>query len=113
MPSHNSPRKEMRKSKKRRLSNRHYAATTRNLIKKLKNTKDKKEAADLYPKVSSEIDKLAKRNIIHDKKAANLKSKLTKLVNGLQKSKPETKPESKSKSKPESKPENKPENKPA
>ena len=52
-------------------------------IKKLKDTKDKKEASELLTKVSSMLDKLAKKNIIHKNKAANDKSKLTKLVNSL------------------------------
>jgi len=33
--------------------------------------------------VSSMIDKLVKKNIIHKNKASNLKSKLTKKVNAL------------------------------
>ena len=39
----------------------------------------------MFPEVVSMIDKLAKNNIIHDNKAANLKSKLTKKVNALAK----------------------------
>ncbi len=37
----------------------------------------------MLPKVSGMLDKLAKRNIIHNNKAANLKSKLTKHVASL------------------------------
>ena len=37
----------------------------------------------MLPYVSSLLDKLAKRNIIHKRKASNLKSKLTKHVNSL------------------------------
>ncbi len=44
---------------------------------------EKKEAEALLPKVASMLDKLAKRNIIHKNKAANLKSKLMKHVNSL------------------------------
>ena len=40
-------------------------------------------AVELYKTVSSALDKLAKRNIIHKNKAANNKSKLARLVNGL------------------------------
>jgi small subunit ribosomal protein S20 len=43
----------------------------------------KAEATDLLKEVSSMIDKLAKKNIIHWKKAANQKSKLSKLVSKL------------------------------
>ncbi len=45
--------------------------------------KDKKTASELLPKVAAMLDKLAKKNIIHDNKASNLKSSLTKLVNSL------------------------------
>jgi len=45
---------------------------------------DKTEAQTFLPSVLSMIDRLAKRNIIHSNKAGNLKSKLTKFVNGLQ-----------------------------
>ncbi len=45
--------------------------------------KEKEEAAALYPKVSSMLDKLAKKNIIHKNKAGNLKSKLAKMINKL------------------------------
>lgn len=44
---------------------------------------DKTEAETLLKSISSMIDKLAKRNIIHDNKAGNLKSNLTKHVNAL------------------------------
>ena len=37
----------------------------------------------MYPSVVSMIDKLAKRNIIHSNKAANLKSQLSKHVASL------------------------------
>ena len=43
----------------------------------------KKEASSLLVFVSSMIDKLVKKNIIHKNKASNLKSKLTKKVNAL------------------------------
>jgi small subunit ribosomal protein S20 len=52
-------------------------------VKALRGTTEKAEAIALLPKAFSMIDKLAKRNIIHKKKAANLKSKLTIYVNKL------------------------------
>ncbi|GAB3938051.1 hypothetical protein GCM10028804_60590 [Larkinella terrae] len=53
------------------------------MIKRLRLTTDKVAATELYQTVSSLLDKLAKRNIIHKNKASNNKSKLAKLVNGL------------------------------
>jgi len=38
----------------------------------------------MLPKVSSMLDKLAKKHIIHRNKAANLKSSIQKHVNALQ-----------------------------
>ena len=45
---------------------------------------DKEAAAALLPKVSAMIDKLAKINVIHKNKAANLKSGIAVYVNKLQ-----------------------------
>ena len=80
MANHKSALKRIRQTRKRNLHNRYYAKTTRNAIASLRESEDKKEAQASLPKVVSMIDKLAKRNIIHKKKAANLKSKLTKHV---------------------------------
>ncbi|MEQ8908069.1 MAG: 30S ribosomal protein S20 [Vicingaceae bacterium] len=83
MANHKSALKRIRQSRKRNLHNRYYAKTTRNAIAELRESEDKKQATEQFPKVVSMIDKLAKRNIIHDKKAANLKSKLAKHVASL------------------------------
>ncbi len=84
MAHHKSAVKRIRQSAKRRTQNRFYGKTTRNLVGKLRTTKDKKEAQKMLPEVISQLDRLAKRNQIHWKKAANLKSSLTVLVNKLQ-----------------------------
>ncbi|MGB5404249.1 30S ribosomal protein S20 [Robiginitalea sp.] len=80
MANHKSALKRIRRNEAVRLRNRYQHKTTRNAIKKLRSEKDKKKAEALLPAVESMIDKLAKRNIIHSNKAANLKSKLTKQV---------------------------------
>jgi small subunit ribosomal protein S20 len=49
----------------------------------LRELEDKKEAEALFPSVVSMIDRLAKRNIIHTNKAANLKSSLAKRIASL------------------------------
>jgi small subunit ribosomal protein S20 len=83
MANHKSSLKRIRQSNARRLHNRYYAKTARNAVKNLRATEEKSEAQALYPKVCSMLDKLAKKNIIHRNKAANLKSKLAKHVNAL------------------------------
>ncbi len=80
MANHKSALKRIRSSETRRLRNRYQHKTTRNAIKKLREVTDKKEAEALLPSVISMLDKLAKNNVIHQNKAANLKSKLAKHV---------------------------------
>ena len=83
MANHKSALKRVRQSAVRRLRNRYQMKTTRNMIKKLRGTTDKKEAQEMLPKVVSMVDRLAKKNIIHNHTASNNKAKLTKLVNSL------------------------------
>ncbi len=83
MANHKSALKRIRSTEKRRVRNRYQHKTTRNAIKALRDLTDKKEAQEMLLSVTSMIDKLAKKNIIHNNKAGNLKSKLTKHVNSL------------------------------
>jgi small subunit ribosomal protein S20 len=80
MANHKSAIKRIRANDAKRTLNRYQAKTARNAVKSLRNTTDQKEASEKLPKVISMLDKLAKRNVIHKNKAANLKSKLTKTV---------------------------------
>ncbi|EHP45673.1 30S ribosomal protein S20 [Odoribacter laneus] len=83
MANHQSSEKRIRQTATRNARNRYYAKTTRNAVKKLRNTTEKAVAVELLPKVSAMLDKLAKKNVIHDNKASNLKSKLALYVNKL------------------------------
>lgn len=83
MANHKSALKRIRRNEAVRLRNRYQHKTTRNAIKKLRSEEKEKDALALLPTLVSMIDKLAKRNIIHENKAANLKSKLMKHVAGL------------------------------
>lgn len=83
MANHKSSQKRIRQTDVKRLRNRYVAKTTRNSVKSLRATTDKEEAKKVYPQVCSMLDKLAKKNVIHKNKAANLKSKLAKHVNSL------------------------------
>lgn len=85
MANHKSAEKRIRANEAKRVRNRYQHKTTRTKVKQLKATTVKTDADNLLKEVSSMIDKLAKKNIIHWKKAANQKSKLTKFVNALAK----------------------------
>ncbi len=83
MANHKSSIKRIRANEAKRLRNRYQHKSTRTLIKKLRTTTEKSVVVDLFKQVSSALDKLAKKNIIHKNKAANQKSKLAKFVNKL------------------------------
>jgi small subunit ribosomal protein S20 len=80
MAHHKSAKKRIRQTAKRRLENRFYAKTTRNAIRDLRAEKKPDAAAQALPKVFALIDKLAKRGYIHQNKASNLKSGLSKRI---------------------------------
>ena len=83
MANHKSALKRIRSNEAKRLRNKYQHKTTRNAVRDLRASTDKKEAEGMLGKVVSMLDKLAKNNIIHKNKAANLKSKLTKHVAAL------------------------------
>lgn len=83
MAYHKSSEKRIRQTAVKNENNKYYAKTMRNALKDIRSKTSKKEAEELLPKMSSMLDKLAKKNIIHHKKAANLKSSVTKHINNL------------------------------
>ncbi|WP_457616681.1 30S ribosomal protein S20 [Lutibacter sp.] len=83
MANHKSALKRIRSNRVKQLRNKYQHKTTRNAVRNLRATTDKKVAEELFPKVVSMLDKLAKNNIIHKSKAGNLKSKLAKHVAAL------------------------------
>ncbi len=83
MANHKSSIKRIRQTEVKNERNRYQHKTARNLVKKLRTSSDKVEALTLLSETISKLDKLAKRNIIHKNKAANLKSSLTMHVNSL------------------------------
>ena len=91
MANHKSAIKRIRQTETKRQKNRLQHKTTRNAIKQLKDTTSKKEAEKLFTNVSSLLDKLAKNNVIHKNKSANLKSQLASHVNSLKATKSKAK----------------------
>ncbi|MFN5224474.1 MAG: 30S ribosomal protein S20 [Bacteroidota bacterium] len=83
MANHKSAEKRIRSNETKNERNRYQAKTMRNALKDIRATKDKKQASEMLPKLASMLDTLAKNNVIHKSKAANLKSSLAKMVNTL------------------------------
>ena len=83
MANHKSALKNIRSDEAKRFRNRLQHKTMRNALRNFQEIKTKKAAAKALPSLISMIDKLAKRNIIHANKAANLKSKVANHVSSL------------------------------
>jgi len=76
MAHHKSAKKRIKQDEAKTIQNKYVAKTMRNAVKNLRLETDKEAATVAFPKVVSMIDKLAKKNVIHANKAANLKSSL-------------------------------------
>jgi len=83
MAHHKSAKKRIRQDEKKRLHNRYYKKSTRTAIAKVRGMEEKAEAEKQLPRLFSMIDRLAKRNLFHPNKAANLKSGLAKHIERL------------------------------
>ena len=83
MANHKSAQKRIRSNEAKKLRNKYQHKTTRNAVRKLRGLTDKSEAQTLFVSVSSMIDKLAKKTVIHANKASNLKSGLAVKINKL------------------------------
>lgn len=83
MANHKATKKDTRQANARRERNRYHGKTTRNAMRDLLAITDENIAKEKLPSIESMLDKLAKKNIIHKNKAANLKSALAKKIAAL------------------------------
>ena len=83
MANHMSSIKRIRANESKRLANRYYSKTMRNALRDIRAIEDKNEASQKLSAMTSMIDRLAKRGMIHKNKAANLKSGLMKKINAM------------------------------
>ena len=83
MPQHKSADKRSRQSLRREVRNKANISRMKTLIKSVRTTKAKDKAAVALKNAVKFLDQLAAKGVIHANKAANQKSKLTRLVNTL------------------------------
>lgn len=83
MANHASAKKRIRQTETRRVRNKYFHKTMRNALKEIRENEDKKSAEAALPALTTLIDKVAKMNIIHKNKAANLKSGVAKKIASL------------------------------
>ena len=86
MAHHASALKQMRQSQKRRARNRQNLSQLKTQVKKLRSAiagGDAQAAQSLLSPTVGQIDKAAKKGVIHDNAAARYKSRLTRKVRAL------------------------------
>lgn len=83
MAQHKSSMKRIRSTETRHKRNTAQESAMKTAIKKVRNETDKAKAVVALKDVSSTLDKLALKRVIHPNKASNQKSKLAKVVNAL------------------------------
>jgi len=76
MANTKSALKQIRKNNLKRLQNKFVLKNTKTAIKKLILEYKKKKVLNAFPKISSLIDKLAKKKIIHKNKSNRIKSNI-------------------------------------
>ncbi len=87
MANTKSAKKQVRNSYRKWLRNRYVKGQMRaavNQVRRAVDAQDYERALALMPNASSELDRAAKKNIIHKNKAARLKSRLMQQINALQ-----------------------------
>lgn len=84
MPHHKSPKKRMKTDAKRQARNNYVKKTIKTLSKQI-HTEMKPEDRDaLLNKLYSQLDKAAKKGVIHSRTASRRKSRLADFVNKTQ-----------------------------
>src|SRR6185436_12141202 len=83
MANHKSAIKRIRQTETRNERNRYQHKTLRSAMKKFFALSDKSEATKQLPTISSMLDRLAKKSVIHKNKASNLKSELAMHVSHI------------------------------
>lgn len=86
MANTKSAEKQIRNSYRKWLRNRYVKGQMRGVMRMVREAiaaGDYEQAVGLMPRVSSHLDKAARKNIIHPNKAARLKSRLMTQINAL------------------------------
>ena len=91
MANTKSAKKEIRKSYRKWLRNRYIKGKMRGAVKAVRRAIEAGDAAQakaLMPRAAKELDKAARKRIIHPNKAARLKSRLMRKINALEHAQP-------------------------
>ena len=89
MPNHKSCEKRLRQDEKRRARNNYVRSTLKTLSKKMRSNISIEEKEKLLETVYSQLDKAAKKGVIHSRTASRRKSRLALSLNTEVKNKKE------------------------
>ena len=89
MPIHESCKKRLRQEKKRNARNHYVKMTIRGLSKKMQSDIPIEEKEKLINEIYSQLDKAAKRNIIHKRTASRRKARIAAYFNKIKTGKAE------------------------
>ena len=81
MPQHKSPLKRMKTDAKRAARNNYVKRTIKTLSKKIQITTTPEDKEKLLSELYSELDKAAKKGVIHKRTASRRKARLAEYVN--------------------------------
>ena len=89
MPNHKSCEKRLKQDEKRRARNNYVRSTIRTLSKKMRSNMSLEEKEKLLHDIYSQLDKAAKKGVIHARTASRRKSRIALYVNSeIDKNKP-------------------------
>lgn len=83
MAQHKSAEKRARASARKAARNRQWLSRMKTAIKRVRTATDRAKATEALRKTSKLLDQLAAKGVIHRNKAANSKSRLTRMVNRM------------------------------
>ncbi|HNT52124.1 MAG TPA: 30S ribosomal protein S20 [Candidatus Syntrophosphaera sp.] len=84
MPQHKSPLKRMKTDAKRQARNNYVKRTLRTLDKQLRTDLPQEDKQALLDKIYSQLDKAAKKGVIHKRTASRRKARVAAFVNKCQ-----------------------------
>ncbi len=84
MPHHKSPKKRMKTDAKRQARNNYVKKTIKTLSKQIHADMSVEERETMLNKLYSQLDKAAKKGVIHSRTASRRKSRLAEFVNKTQ-----------------------------
>jgi small subunit ribosomal protein S20 len=84
MPQHKSPRKRLKQNAKREARNNYVKKTIKTLAKKIHSEMPVEEKKVMLSEVFSQLDKAAKKGVIHSRTASRRKSRIALYLNKLE-----------------------------